>query len=261
MAHAMGCFVRLVKVLLGGDAIADNKVECGEGLGILGVDVSVSARGFAFRPSRDKVVKWQLELEHVLATGKLEQGHAAKLAGKLSWGCTQMFNKFGRAMLRPIFDQQSRRDGKVGLELGRALQWWQSVLKLELCERRDWNTTFFPDVHRFCDASSTPPHLGAVVFVDDVIMWTHLAPADDLVDSFKRRSDNQIMGLELLAISLGMCTFEHWIRGRKIVIHCDNTGSEVTQVLSSGGDALCWQASVRRGSARSWDHAQIVHQH
>ena len=48
MAHAMGCFVRLVKVLLGGDAIADNKVECGEGLGILGVDVSVSARGFAF---------------------------------------------------------------------------------------------------------------------------------------------------------------------------------------------------------------------
>ena len=72
-----------------------------------------------------------------------------------------------------------------------------------------------------------------------------MAPAADLVNKFRQRADNQIMGLELLAISLGMCTFEFWIKGRSVVIHCDNTGSE---------------ASVRRGSARSWDHAQLVHQ-
>ena len=52
------------------------------------------------------------------------------------------------------------------------------------------------------------------------------------------------MGLELLAISLGLSTFEGLIEGRKVVIHSDNIGSEV---------------SVRRGTARALDHAQLVH--
>ena len=41
-----------------------------------------------------------------------------------------------------------------------------------------------------------------------------------------------------------MCSFEWLLAGRDVVIHSDNTGSEVV---------------VRRGSARSWDHAQLVH--
>ena len=53
------------------------------------------------------------------------------------------------------------------------------------------------------------------------------------------------MGLELLAISLGLCTFGEWLAGRNVVIHIGNTaGSEVT---------------MRRGTARSLDHAQLVH--
>jgi len=53
------------------------------------------------------------------------------------------------------------------------------------------------------------------------------------------------MGLELLAISLGMCTFASLLVGRRVVVHSDNTGSE---------------ACFRRGTARSWDHAQLVHE-
>eukprot|EP00973_Karenia_brevis_P002177 293821-Karenia_brevis.AAC.1 len=54
------------------------------------------------------------------------------------------------------------------------------------------------------------------------------------------------MGLELLAISLAFCTFRQMLAGRKVVVHCDNTGAEV---------------AVRSGSARSLDHAQLVHKH
>ena len=54
------------------------------------------------------------------------------------------------------------------------------------------------------------------------------------------------MGLELLAISLGLCTFGPWVNGRNMVVHCDNTGSEV---------------STRKGSAKRWDHAQLVRAH
>ena len=36
---------------------------------------------------------------------------------------------------------------------------------------------------------------------------------------FRALEDKQIMGLELLSISLGMCTFEHVLRGRRVVVH------------------------------------------
>ena len=48
-----------------------------------------------------------------------------------------------------------------------------------------------------------------------------------LMASFSRRRDNQIMGLELAAISLGLSTFAEWLGGRKVTIHCDNSGAEV----------------------------------
>ena len=35
------------------------------------------------------------------------------------------------------------------------------------------------------------------------------------------------MGLELLAISLGMSTFERFLDGRDVIVHCDNSGAEV----------------------------------
>ena len=67
----------------------------------------------------------------------------------------------------------------------------------------------------------------------------------ELLACFKRRRDKQIMGLELLAISLGLHTFDWLLYGQRVVIHCDNKGAE---------------ASVRRGSAVQLDHAQLVHE-
>lgn len=74
-------------------------------------------------------------------------GDASKLAGKLAWGCSHMFKRFARAMLRwvllaspffdalqccnrPIFDQKTRRDGRMSAELVQALGWW---LKVGVC--------------------------------------------------------------------------------------------------------------------------------
>lgn len=39
------------------------------------------------------------------------------------------------------------------------------------------------------------------------------------------------MGLELVAVSLGLCTFIDMLRGKKVVVHCDNKGAEVVCVL------------------------------
>ena len=99
-------------------------------------------------------------------------------------------------------------------------------------------------MHLFGDARGFPPHLGAVLYCDGGVWWTHMPAPPAVLAHFRARKDNQIMGLELLAISLGLCTFGEWLKDRSVVIHSDNTGSEVT---------------MRRGTARSLDHAQLVH--
>ena len=171
-------------------------------------------------------------------------GDASKLAGKLSWAQCQMFKQLGRAMLRPIFDQASKRNGVVDQNLRRALQWWKAVLATSIAELREWDENTSDAVHLFCDASGNPAHLGAVLIADKTIFWTHSVLHPDLLKQFTRRRDNQIMGLELMAITLGLCSLREQIARRNVIIHCDNSGAEV---------------AIRKGSARSFDHAQLVH--
>jgi hypothetical protein len=68
--------------------------------------------------------------------------------------------------------------------------------------------------------------------------------------------------LELLGVSMGLSTFEEQLKGRRVVIHCDNKGAEAC--LSVPHCICCFacfiQESIRRGSSRSWDHAQLVHE-
>ena len=58
--HALKCFARLVRVLLGTSAVADEKCEVGESLVVLGVEVQMSQKGYSLRPAADKVWEpWQ----------------------------------------------------------------------------------------------------------------------------------------------------------------------------------------------------------
>ena len=131
-------------------------------------------------------------------------------------------------MLRPLFDQKSRRDGRIDDNLRRALHWWLHVLRIGLAEVRVWGMPEQCPVNLFCDARGQPPHLAAILFCDGQRTFTHMKPPAAVLEQFKRRKDNQIMGLELLAISLGLSTFQEQLSGRKVVIHSDNSGSEVS---------------------------------
>eukprot|EP00973_Karenia_brevis_P009904 1338770-Karenia_brevis.AAC.1 len=72
-----------------------------------------------------------------------------------------------------------------------------------------------------------------------------MIPTADMIGHFRVRQDRQIMGLELLAISMALSTFAPWLVHKRIVLHSDNSGAEV---------------SFRRGTARKYDHTQLVHQ-
>ena len=124
-------------------------------------------------------------------------------------------------MLRPIFDQASKCNGSIDQNLRRALQWWKTVLATDIAELRSWGEISGDAAHLFCDASSCPAHLGAVLIVDKKFFWTHADPPPEVISQFTRRGDNQIMGLELLAITLGLCTFREQVAGRNVIVHCD----------------------------------------
>lgn len=188
---------------------------------------------------------WLKIINEALKAGRMSRGIASKLAGKLQWGVSALFRRLGRAQLRPIYDQSHGSSSRIGPELRRALLWWVKILKEGIAETRCWADNVKPSVHLFCDAAGHPAKLAATLYTpEEGCLYTAFCPTEQMMQLFKRRGDNQIMGLELLSISLGLCTFEKYLRNRRVVIHSDNTGSEM---------------ALRRGTSRSYDHAQLVH--
>lgn len=230
MEHAMRCLVRLIRLLLGPTAV-DQKFACGTSLCVLGVDHTISAESLQCRPSAAKVQRWLRRIERALDEDILRAGDAGKLAGKLSWGSSKLFGRFGRALLRPIFDQASKRNGRIAVDLRRALCWWQQILATGVSEKRPWKLPKQHPVHVFCDARGNPPHLAAVLISTTDCKYTHMPAPPELVAWFTRRSDNQILGLELLGIALAFSTFKAELTNARVIVHCDNTGAEVRQSL------------------------------
>ena len=242
--HAMRCFARIVRAALGSDAVADAKLAHGAQLVVLGLLFSFCAQGVHCEPACDKRIKWSSAIRHALECGTLHQGAAKKLAGALAWAAQHLFKRLGRAMLRPIFAHQHKRSNRIGRPLELALHWWAQVLELRLHEVASWKQGDMPAAHMFCDARSTPPRAAAVLFIDGEILFAEYAPDAALMRNFKRRRDGQIMGLEVLAVALGLSSFEGRLAGRALEVFSDNSGAE---------------RSVARASARDWDHTALVH--
>ena len=76
------------------------------------------------------------------------------------------------------------------------------------------------------------------------VKYTVWDPSPELVAMFAIRRDMQIMGLELLAIVLGLSTFFAECRGRVVRVWTDNAGGE---------------GALKKGSSFSDDHNAIVH--
>ena len=260
--HALGCLVRLLKLLLGQSAVADAKVEAGRHLVILGVGVKVSKKGCTCRPAPEKVVKWVKAIDRALADDCLAPGDASKLAGRLSWSCQFMFRRVGRAMLRPLFMQKfAARPHKLSAELRHSLHWWRQVLRAGVAEKHPWEQPCEQIVHLFCDAAGdtvapfvvvclralllagSPARIAAIAWVDGRVFYTDCEPPSSIVDRWADRADKQIMGLELLSIALALSTFEDKCAKRKVVIHSDNRGAE---------------CCLRKGVAKHEDHCALV---
>ena len=97
----------------------------------------------------------------------------------------------------------------------------------------------------FVDAAGHSSRCAAVLCCESGCFYTDGVPSSQIVNRLVDRRDNQIMGLESIAIGLGLCTFAPELHRQKVVIYSDNKGAE---------------HSTRKGSAKSWDHCRIIHE-
>ena len=107
------------------------------------------------------------------------------------------------------------------------------------------STLAAPVVDLFCDARGFPPRVAAVIVeAGQGIEYTDWQPPRAVLKCFQSREDDQIMGLELLAVLVGMITFKERLRGKVVRIWEDNKGAE---------------GALRKSSSKSDDHNLIVH--
>ena len=59
LEHALKCLARLINLILGPGAAAPKKLQCGASLVVLGVEITLSSKGFQFRPAAAKAQKWK----------------------------------------------------------------------------------------------------------------------------------------------------------------------------------------------------------
>ena len=69
--HALHCVARLVRCMLGREAIAPAKTGWGLQLQVLGLHVSADGQGFSCAPSSDKVVKRRSRICSALVSNSL----------------------------------------------------------------------------------------------------------------------------------------------------------------------------------------------
>ena len=103
--HAMNCLARLVRALLGSTAVANRKLEYGASLLVLGIVLTPGTDSYRCELSAAKAAKCIATIEKALEVNELLPGTAQKLAGRLSWACQFLFQRVGRAMLRPLFQR------------------------------------------------------------------------------------------------------------------------------------------------------------
>ena len=254
--HAKDCFARLVRALMGADAIAEKKLEYGNPLTVLGIDVEAGHEEVRATVNQEKAQCWSNTLKAALdqQVPTMAPSDAGKMAGRLSFAARSTFRFMGRAMVKPFYAQQYAATGRkakggaaailrMGPDLRAASEWWIEILKAKWSESRRLNTRT-EVVELFCDASSTPPHVAAVLLKKGRLSYTDMPVPQELMDRLPIRKDKQIMALEILAIALGLSTFHGEVAGAVLRIWTDNVGCEL---------------SIKRGSSKREDHNLMVH--
>jgi hypothetical protein len=199
-------------------------------------------------------------VSQALAHERISRQECESLTGKLGFILQWSVGKFGRAVLRPLYDYVTNSSMRYWTDaLKYALQFIGSII-MELPRATfRFKSKARPTVKVWTDAcweknSDQPAGLGVVIFfphyTDDrgkfhASSYRHAYgfASDELIEKFKAR-ENYIGQLELYAALIAYTTFKKELEGRKVIHWIDNTSA---------------LASLIKGYSRMPDSAQIIH--
>ena len=239
--HMLSVFMRLVEVCLGKGSLQKEKTDCGSSLAVLGLLLKIMPDGLQISVDSDKREQWLDIIQGAIDKHQLSAGTAGKLVGKLGFGTQFAFGKRGRAMLRPIYRQQYAplKGGFTSELLISALRWWRRFLYTNPVTRVRHDSHDRDVAHVFTDAAGETRRICAMVFSDNQWHACDMQLTDEFLNIFSVRNDEQILGLELVAVLLAIHTFSDLLADKAVFFHIDNESS--VHIL-------------RNGAARAEDH-------
>ena len=122
-------FKAVVTRLLGWD-LDPEKEDFGSEMVLLGVQIRMGAKSSYWSPSPIKADLWIEEFTQALDKDHMPPGLAAKFAGRVAFLNSKVFNRVGRAMVRPIIWRQHQSVGPftISKRLRSSLTWFIAAL-------------------------------------------------------------------------------------------------------------------------------------
>ena len=138
--------MRLVRVLMGQDAVADTKVAWVRDLTALGLHIQLTEKGIRTYPEQAKASKWIQCIKRSWLQGNWRRVLRARSRGG-SRGEGPTCSQDWDVALPPLYDQRSRPDGNMSAGLREALVWWLRVLRSDAAQLKMFSTPVWHVVH------------------------------------------------------------------------------------------------------------------
>ena len=206
------------------------KSEWGQRVTFLGLEGSFPCRANDYKlpvsfPA-DKARRWTKEVSSFISAGSITSHELEKLIGKLGFPQTNLFGKFARTQLRPLYRKFYSRSYSPILSSSelRAFRWWAAILS-SLHPQIPRPVNRKPDLVIYTDAAFLTRKLAALALstYEGLTSAPLLAVSSTPTAWLKRfNRKNPIVGMELLAPLAMIWSCPSFLRHSRINLYVDN---------------------------------------
>ena len=218
-AWMQSVFHEVVVTLLGWRLDAD-KCQIGTELTWLGLRIELRKDPSTWMRDSQKANECIRHLEECLENNILLPSEASKMCGRLAFLNTHVFNRIGRALLRPLIWRQLQNYGPYSFSqrLRFVLQWFRALLHSQLSRSIPYRSSLATHVVLLYTDAESSGHISAVAIRGPDMMFFDV----DVPTIVRRRlhfRKTQIVAFELIAGIVGIDTFQHLIGPGGRLIH------------------------------------------
>ena len=170
--------------------------------------------------------QWTTELRAIIKDNIMYPGQTSKVCGRLAFLIAFVFNRLGRALLRPLIWRQTQTCGPftVTARLRLALRWFVAVLEHGLCRSVSLERPITPPTIIIYSDAEGSGGIGAVAEFPSGEIWVRSGEVPAAVRKLLRARKTQIVAYELLAALVDICSLApDQLRAMRVVHFIERT--------------------------------------